>query len=152
VRAQKDPLRSPVYGDFEGFPPTYFVTGTRDMFLSDTVRTHRKMRVAGVPAELNVYEALSHAEYMLLADSPESRQAFDELGEFLRRHLPCRGAVASGRQRPPETLSIGLAPSRVRLAVRPVETAPISWFAALPRLSILSRWLVPSTPIRPPGA
>ncbi len=87
-RDLKDPLLSPVYGNFDQFPPTYFITGTRDMFLSDTVRTHRKMRVAGVAAELNVYEAISHAEYLILADSPESKQAFDELGDFLRRHLP----------------------------------------------------------------
>ena len=83
----KNPLLSPVYGGFAGFPPTYFVTGTRDMFLSDTARTHRKMRVAGVEAELNVYEGLSHAEYLLLPESPESKQAFEELGQFLRRHL-----------------------------------------------------------------
>lgn len=84
----KDSLVSPVYGDFAGFPPTYFVTGTRDMFLSDTARTHRKMRVAGVEAELNVYEGLSHAEYLVQPDLPESQQVFDELGQFLRRHLP----------------------------------------------------------------
>ena len=29
-----NPLISPVYGDFKGFPPTYLVSGTRDMFLS----------------------------------------------------------------------------------------------------------------------
>ncbi len=38
----KNPLISPVYGDFTGFFPTYLVTGTRDLFLSDVVRTHRK--------------------------------------------------------------------------------------------------------------
>jgi acetyl esterase/lipase len=35
-----DPRVSPVLGDFTGFPPTYLVTGTRDMFLSNTVRAH----------------------------------------------------------------------------------------------------------------
>ncbi len=85
-RDLKTPLISPVYGDFRGFPPTYLVTGTRDLFLSDTVRVHRKMRVAGVLAELNVYEGVSHAEY-LFADSPELQQTFGELGVFLLRHL-----------------------------------------------------------------
>jgi len=85
-RDLKTPLISPVYGDFKGFPPTYLVTGTRDLFLSDTVRVHRKMRVAGVVAELNVYEGVSHGEYML-TDSPELQQAFGELGAFLLRHL-----------------------------------------------------------------
>ncbi|MCZ6657281.1 MAG: alpha/beta hydrolase, partial [Gammaproteobacteria bacterium] len=73
-------------GDFKGFPPTYLVTGTRDLFLSDTVRVHRKMRVADVVAELNVYEGVSHGGYMF-ADSLELQQAFGELGAFLLRHL-----------------------------------------------------------------
>ena len=82
-----DPLLSPVYGDFSGFPPTYLVTGTRDMFLSDTARTHRKLKAAGVIADLNVYEALSHAEYIIMSGSPEFQQAYKELGDFLRTHL-----------------------------------------------------------------
>ena len=68
----KDPLISPVYGDFEDYPPTVLVTGTRDLFLSDGVRTHRKLRAAGVDADLHVYEGMSHAEYSFLPDSPES--------------------------------------------------------------------------------
>jgi acetyl esterase/lipase len=40
----KDPLISPIYGDFHGFPPVILTTGTRDMLLSDTVRVHRKLR------------------------------------------------------------------------------------------------------------
>ena len=86
-RDLRTPLISPVYGDFEGFPPTYLVTGTRDLFLSDTVRVHRKMRVAGVVAELNIYEGLSHGEYASVVDSPESEQTFGELGAFLLQHL-----------------------------------------------------------------
>jgi acetyl esterase/lipase len=84
-RDLKTPLISPVYGEFKGFPPTYLVTGTRDLFLSDTVRVHRKMRVAGVVADLNVYEGVSHGEYIM--DLPESQQAYGELGAFLLRHL-----------------------------------------------------------------
>lgn len=80
-------LISPVYGDFNGFPPTYLVSGTRDMLLSDTVRVHRRLREAGVAADLNVYEGLSHAGYMIVADSPESQQVYSELGHFLLDHL-----------------------------------------------------------------
>ena len=82
-----DPLISPVYGDFAGFPPTYLVTGTRDMLLSDTARVHRKLRAAGVVADLNVYEGLSHAEYMMLVGSPENLQTYGELAQFLAAHL-----------------------------------------------------------------
>ena len=83
----KNPLISPVYGDFNGFPPAYLVTGTRDLFLSDTARTHRKLRVAGVPAELNVYEGFAHGDYLFVTDSPESRQVYSELDAFLLMHL-----------------------------------------------------------------
>ncbi len=86
-RDLKTPLISPVYGDFGGFPPIYLVTGTRDLFLSDTVRVHRKMRVAGVVADLNVYEGVAHGDYVLPVDSPESQQAYGELGAFLLKHL-----------------------------------------------------------------
>ena len=83
----KDPLLSPVYGDLAGFPATYLVTGTRDMFLSDTARVHRKLRNSGVEADLNVYEGLSHAEYAFVSDSPEHEATYRELAEFLGRHL-----------------------------------------------------------------
>jgi monoterpene epsilon-lactone hydrolase len=83
----KDPLISPVYGDFSGFPPTYLVTGTRDMLLSDTARTHRKLRASGVIADLNVYEGMSHAGYGVAPASPESKQVYSELATFLATHL-----------------------------------------------------------------
>ena len=60
----KDPMLSPVYGDMAGFPPTLLTTGTRDLLLSNTVRVHRKLRQAGVVADLHVYEGQSHAHYM----------------------------------------------------------------------------------------
>src|SRR6516225_2768228 len=46
-RDLKDPMLSPIYGDLNGFPPTILTSGTRDLFLSLTVRTHRKLRRRG---------------------------------------------------------------------------------------------------------
>ncbi len=60
----KDPLLSPVYGDMHGFPPAILTTGTRDLLLSNTVRSHRALRAAGVEAQLEVYEGQSHAQYL----------------------------------------------------------------------------------------
>ncbi|MCG8415364.1 MAG: alpha/beta hydrolase [Pseudomonadales bacterium] len=82
-----DPLLSPVYGEFSDFPPTIFVSGTRDLFLSDTVRTHRKMRAAGVTADLHVYEAMSHTGYGFMRQAPESNDWYQELINFLKTHL-----------------------------------------------------------------
>jgi monoterpene epsilon-lactone hydrolase len=83
----KDPQLSPIYGDFHGFPPAILTTGTRDLFLSNTVRTHRKLREAGVEAELMVFEGMSHAQYLFNADAPETKEAFVEIARFLDAHL-----------------------------------------------------------------
>jgi acetyl esterase/lipase len=82
-----DPLVSPIFGDFAGFPPTILTTGTRDILLSDTVRTYRAMRAAGVEARLEVHEAMSHAEYIYAFDSPESAVAFSDIAAFMDAHL-----------------------------------------------------------------
>jgi acetyl esterase/lipase len=86
-RDLKDPLLSPVYGDMHGFPPAILTTGTRDLLLSNTVRVHRKLRQAGVDAELQVYEGQSHAQYMRDANAPETKEAFEEIARFFDRHL-----------------------------------------------------------------
>jgi len=83
----KDPQLSPIYGDFRGFPPAILTSGTRDLFLSNTVRTHRKLRRAGVTAELHVYEGMSHAQYGFDMNAPETREAFTEIARFFDRHL-----------------------------------------------------------------
>jgi epsilon-lactone hydrolase len=83
----KDPMLSPIYGDFAGFPPTILTSGTRDLFLSNTVRVHRKMRAAGVQADLHVFEGQSHAQYAADPDAPETKEHFGELTRFFDEHL-----------------------------------------------------------------
>jgi acetyl esterase/lipase len=82
-----DPLISPIYGDFGGFPPTFLLTGTRDILLSATARTHIKIREAGSVADLLVYEGIAHADYAREMASPESHHAYSELNQFLLTHL-----------------------------------------------------------------
>jgi monoterpene epsilon-lactone hydrolase len=83
----KDPLLSPVYGDMQGFPPAILTTGTRDLLLSNTVRVHRKLRRAGVEAQLEVYEGQSHAQYQFDDRVPETKEAFGEIAAFFDKHL-----------------------------------------------------------------
>ena len=83
----KNPYISPIYGDFSGFPPAILTSGTRDLFLSNTVRTHRKLRRAGVVADLNVYEGQSHAQYGADPNAPETKEAFTDIAKFFDRHL-----------------------------------------------------------------
>jgi epsilon-lactone hydrolase len=82
-----DPLLSPVYGDMHGFPPAILTTGTRDLLLSNTVRVHRKLREAGVEAQLEVFDGMSHAQYQMDDRIPETKEAFGEITEFFDKHL-----------------------------------------------------------------
>ncbi len=78
------PLVSPVYADFApGFPPALLSTGTRDLLLSPTVRLHRKLRRAGVPAELHVFDAMWHGLSMM----PEGAELQAEVLVFLDKNL-----------------------------------------------------------------
>ena len=83
----KDPQLSPVYGDVSGFPPTILTSGTRDLFLSNTVRMHRKLRQAGAVADLHVFEGQSHAQYAGDPDAPETKEHFGELTAFFDKYL-----------------------------------------------------------------
>jgi epsilon-lactone hydrolase len=78
---------SPIYGDFSGFPPAILTSGTRDLFLSLTVLTHRKLRRAGVEAELQVFEGMSHAQYNFDPYAPETKETFGEIARFFDKHL-----------------------------------------------------------------
>jgi epsilon-lactone hydrolase len=82
-----EPYLSPLFADVTGFPPTFLQTGTRDLYLSNTVRMHRKLRAAGVEAELHVFEAMPHGGF---GGAPEDFEMRMELRRFLdahRRHV-----------------------------------------------------------------
>lgn len=83
----KSPIVSPAYGSFKNFPPTYLITGTRDILLSDTIRAHRAIKRAGGEAVLNVYEGQSHGDYIAVLNSPESKEHYTELAKFFRKYL-----------------------------------------------------------------
>jgi acetyl esterase/lipase len=81
-----DPYVSPLFADFSlGFPPTLIQSGTRDLFLSNSVMMHRKLRKAGVEAELHVWEGMPHGGFGF-GDAPENREIDEELRRFIARH------------------------------------------------------------------
>jgi acetyl esterase/lipase len=81
----KDPYLSPVLGDFsKGFPPTLLTSGTRNLFLSNTVRFHRTLRRTGIEAEMHVWEAMPHGGFF---GAPEDKEVYEEQSNFIRRKL-----------------------------------------------------------------
>lgn len=84
------PHLSPLFGDVTGFPPTLLQTGTRDLYLSNAVRMHRKLRSAGVEAQLHIFEAMPHGGF---GGAPEDTELSIEIQQSLERNLPNRSSV-----------------------------------------------------------
>ncbi len=81
----RHPYLSPLFGDLTlPFPPTFLQAGTRDLFLSNAVRTHRKLRAGGVDAQLHVFEAMPHGGFF---GAPEDDDLTDEIRRFLAAHV-----------------------------------------------------------------
>ena len=80
-----DPLLSPLFGDLTGFPPVLLQAGTRDLFLSNTVRMHRALRRVGVPADLHVFEAMPHGGFT--GRTPEEMELQREVTTFVSTRL-----------------------------------------------------------------
>ena len=79
------PYLSAIYGDVRGaFPPSLLISGTRDLFLSNTVRLHRLLRRAGVAADLVVHEAMPHGGF---PGSPENDEMLADIVGFLEHAL-----------------------------------------------------------------
>lgn len=83
----RHPYVSPLFGEMTSdLPPVFLQSGTRDLFLSSTVRLHRKLRRAGVTAELHVFEAMPHGGFG--GSTPEDLELAGEITRFVTQHLP----------------------------------------------------------------
>ena len=83
-----DPLVSPV--DFPRvlakFPPTLFITASRDLAMSSATYTNEQLAELGVPTELHVWDGLFHA-FFYDPDVPESRACYRVVVRFFERRL-----------------------------------------------------------------
>jgi acetyl esterase/lipase len=79
----RSPLASPLFADLAGLPPTLIQVGTEEILFDDSARLADALRDAGVEAELEVGEDLTHV-YHAFPVVPEAADAVARLGAFLR--------------------------------------------------------------------
>lgn len=77
----RDPMISPLYGDMKGLPPTHLFTGTWEIFYTDIISTHEKMKAAGVDAQLHVAEKMGHV--YPLWPCPEGTNARQQIAQII---------------------------------------------------------------------
>src|SRR6185436_6412639 len=51
----RNPLASPVFGDYHGIPPLLIVAGEHEMLRDDSIRVANKAREDGIPVTLEVW-------------------------------------------------------------------------------------------------
>ena len=76
---------SPVFGEFDGFPPSLIFAGGDEILLDDSRTLYKRLQEAGCRAELHVENGMWHV-YPLYG-TPEGRWAVVKMAEFIRREL-----------------------------------------------------------------
>jgi epsilon-lactone hydrolase len=84
----KDPLASPVFGDFRGIPPLLIQVGEHEMLRDDSVRVAKKARADGIPVKLEVWPGMFHVFQSHEPLIPEARESIEHIADFMRSSLP----------------------------------------------------------------
>ena len=77
----KDPYVSPLFGSFEGFPPTYIQVGENEILLSDSKRLHQAFVEANVSVKMDIYKGMWHVFQM--SPVKAAKEAMDKNAEFI---------------------------------------------------------------------
>ena len=80
-QALSNPLISPLFGSFKGFPPTYIQVGDNEILLSDATLLHKKLLKENVSAHLDIYKGMWHVFQM--SPIKISYDAMDKNAEFI---------------------------------------------------------------------
>lgn len=82
-----DPLVSPLFGDFTGFPPLLIHVGSEEVLLDDAVRLAGKAGAERVEVKLEVWANMIHEWHMWHSRLIEAELAIMSASMFLREHL-----------------------------------------------------------------
>jgi acetyl esterase/lipase len=90
--ARQHPWLSPLFGQWNGLPPLYFIAASTEMLLDDSIRAQDRAVQAGVEARIDVWREVPHV-FPLFSFLPEARQAVAQIVEFLNAHVERRTAA-----------------------------------------------------------
>jgi monoterpene epsilon-lactone hydrolase len=82
-----NPLVSPLFGSFEGFPPMYINVGTAEILEDDSRRVSKKAEEAGVDVTFEEGIHLMHAYPLFFPYCPEARNTLDNINKWIQTTL-----------------------------------------------------------------
>ncbi|HMU89584.1 MAG: alpha/beta hydrolase [Pseudomonadales bacterium] len=80
----KNPLASPIHGDFSGLPPLLIQVGTAETLLDDARMVADRAKKAGVTVQLQEWQDMIHVWHHFAAVVGDARKAIDEAGRFFQ--------------------------------------------------------------------
>ncbi len=80
----KNPLVSPVFGDYHGLPPLLIQVGEHEMLRDDSVRVAKKARADGIKVKLEAWPGMFHVFQSHEPLLPEAKEAIEHIAEFVR--------------------------------------------------------------------
>lgn len=80
-RDVKNPMISPLFGDFTGFPPTYIQVGENEILLSDSLRLHQALVDANVSVKMEQFPGMWHVFQM--SPVKTAYEAMEKNAEFI---------------------------------------------------------------------
>lgn len=85
-KSLRDPLASPIHGDYRGLPPMLIQVGERETLLDDSRRVAARARQAGVDVTLEIEPGQIHVFQIFACRLDEAVAAIERMGAFIRRH------------------------------------------------------------------
>lgn len=82
---RKNPLISPIFASFEGFPKTLVLVGSHEILMSDSLTIVEKMEKVGVDVSLSVGEGMFHIWPLFCRLFPEAEKTMKEICEFINQ-------------------------------------------------------------------
>jgi Esterase/lipase len=91
MERSEDPILCPVNAELEGLPPLLVHAGSNEVLLGECERLVHRARIAGVSAEIVVWEHMWCAFQLMAGIVPEGVESIEQIGQFVQRHLTIGG-------------------------------------------------------------
>ena len=80
----QNPLVSPLYGSFAGFPPVFIQCGGKEILLAAAKALAQKIEAAGGSVKLDIWAKMWHFFQAMEAQAKEAHLAVEKMGQWVQ--------------------------------------------------------------------
>jgi monoterpene epsilon-lactone hydrolase len=94
----KNPLVSPIYGEYLGLPPMYVLVSDSEMLLDDSLRLARRAQLFNVTVRVDIWRRVPHV-WTAMPFLPEGRDGLQRAGRFIAANTASSQAGVKKRKK-----------------------------------------------------